>query len=416
MAEAIISRRGWTSEGKPELRTETITGNTNWVVPKSIKGSISVLLFGGGSSGGWSDSISFGGPNGGYGGFMNNGTFTIAGGTSIPITIGIGGVADTHSDDWICNPGGTSAFGTYLSANGGGNGGGGSAGCGQYNAIQFGCGGGTQHTWSGGDGGTYGGGGGGSPVQYRGAARGGGNGGKYGGGGGGASPSGNLRQAGEQGGNGGEYGGGGGGGLSLWSSTWGRHNGGPGGTGGTYGGRGGNGGNAIYNWTGLGTAATAAGAGTNTMSWTNVDMIDGVYLRGPGTAGSGSWGGGGGGGFGGCGGAGAYGSTTTGAGGGGGGGYGGNGGAGGTYGGGGGGGYGSNGGKNGGGGGGYGPGADGGSNCGGGGGYFSRGGNNNGGGGGYGPGGDGGQPGGYGAGGGARANGGGGICVLQYYM
>ena len=52
MSDAIISRRGWTNEGKPQLITETITYNTNWTVPNH-KGNISVRIFGGGG-GGWS--------------------------------------------------------------------------------------------------------------------------------------------------------------------------------------------------------------------------------------------------------------------------------------------------------------------------------------------------------------------------
>ena len=52
MSEAIISRRGWTSEGKPELMTEIITDSRNWTVPKTIVGStIDVLIFGGGGGG-----------------------------------------------------------------------------------------------------------------------------------------------------------------------------------------------------------------------------------------------------------------------------------------------------------------------------------------------------------------------------
>ena len=47
MSEAIISRRGWTAAGKPELRTETITGSTTWTVPQAIRSNISVRIFGG---------------------------------------------------------------------------------------------------------------------------------------------------------------------------------------------------------------------------------------------------------------------------------------------------------------------------------------------------------------------------------
>ena len=52
MSEAIISRRGWTSEGKPELRTEYITATQDWTAPDGLKGSVSVRIFGGGGGGG----------------------------------------------------------------------------------------------------------------------------------------------------------------------------------------------------------------------------------------------------------------------------------------------------------------------------------------------------------------------------
>ena len=162
MSEAIISRRGYTAEGKPEWHTETITGSTTWTVPKTIKGNVKVLIFGGGGSGmsRGEDYVAGGGGSG----WMNNGEFSIAGGTQIPITIGNGGSTGEAS-------GGTTSFGTYLSANGGGGGsgssmskyggsggagGGGSDGAGY--GFQFG--GGGSSLGYGGDGGTWGGGGG----------------------------------------------------------------------------------------------------------------------------------------------------------------------------------------------------------------------------------------------------------------
>ena len=48
MSEAIVSRRGWGEGGKPELRTETITGNTNLTVPNYRYNRVSVRIFGGG--------------------------------------------------------------------------------------------------------------------------------------------------------------------------------------------------------------------------------------------------------------------------------------------------------------------------------------------------------------------------------
>lgn len=433
MSEAIISRRGYTAEGKPELRTETITGTTTWTVPNSIKSNISVLIFGGGGGGG------NGGGGGGGGGWMNNGEFNIAGGTAISITIGSGGAKEKS--------GGTTSFGAYLSANGGsggihnagafqhagsgGSGGGGGAERGSKGGrgYQFGGGGGggTNDNWNedgdGGDGGTWGGGGAGagSPIY-----------------GSGSSP--NSRGNFANGGNGGTYGGGG-----YGPNLHGR--------GGQYGGNGGNRGNFPF----IGNVGILSGAGTNTVGnesvdknfwgngspgmalinscfylrntdykWANVNSTmaayNGMTFQKGGGGGYGSNGGnvlfdigvriwdgdgqpyaypdhlgGGGGGYGGDGGTyykGPYGTYSF---------------------------------CGGGGGGGYGKAAHGGNvwcdSGGGGGGYFAKGGDgkdwSNGGGGGggaYGPGGDGGKAGNFGGGGGGNAKGGGGICILQYYM
>ena len=372
MSEAIIARRkgGSSVNVSKVLKTETITGSTNWTVPSAINNSFDVRIFGGG---GGADEHE----TGGGGGWMNNATLTLTPGTNIYITIGAGGTSNGYT-------GGTSSFGTYLSANGGtvglGSSSGGDFGSGAgYRGYQFSGGGAFR---SGGNGGTYGGAGGGFNE--------GGSGNTYGGGGGcrfGISEY----SWGAHGGNGGTYGGGGGGGymhkyyirndseIYMYNVS--------GGIGGTYGGNG-------------GTGFNNAEDGTNTSTWTNVANVNGVLLRGWGRAGSSvhnevnftsssmvnAYASGGGGGFGG------------------------------------------NGGKSNfeyegdyyvvmytGGGGGY--GGHGGNNCGGGGGYFSRGGNNIGGGGGYGRGGDNSYAAGYGGGGGGygNVNGGGGICIIQYY-
>ena len=418
MAEAIISRRGYGADGKPELRTEVITSNLTWTVPNKIVGNISVVLFGAGC-GGITNSdrrIAYGGAGGG----MNSGTFSFSPGDRVQITIGRGGTgANRSSSSYTENAkGGSSSFGTYLSANGGaGSGGGGSGNSQGSDGLQFGGGGTTGANYCyGGNGGTYGGGGGTNGNTWHPVTTDdptsigqGGDGGTYGGGGGGGHMD-QERNAYAYmiGANGGTYGGGGGMGCITYTSTkWSpSHSIGsrtPG-RGGTYGGNGGCG--YIANYSSNTGNILYPENGTNTMSWTNVDMLNGNYLRGPGTAGTSSGGGGGGGGFGGCGGTGNF------QGGGGGGGYGGNGGNNG----GGGGGYGGNGGHNGGGGGGYGPGADGGNNAGGGGGWFAKGGDDTGGGGGYGKGGNGGERGGIAAGGGSRADGGDGVCIIQYYM
>ena len=158
MAEGIISRRGYGIDGKPELKTETILSSKSWIVPNH-KGNISVRIFGGGGGGSYNYYA------GGGSGWMNNGELSIPNGLSIQITIGGGGTPRTS--------GGTTSFGTYLSANGGrgsrsiagadGGSGGGSSGVGAGetyggDGYQFGGGGGTV---GGGNGGPWGGGGGG---------------------------------------------------------------------------------------------------------------------------------------------------------------------------------------------------------------------------------------------------------------
>ena len=218
MAEAIISRRGYNASGKPELRTETITGSTNWVVPKHV-GSISVRIFGAGAS-----SYMSGGS-----GWMNNADFNnLTTGQTIKITIGEGKNASS---------GGTTSFGTYLSANGGSWQSGGAGGPGGT-GYQFGGG-------VGGNGGTWGGGGGGWSIGDESYKADGGSGGLYGGGGGGC-PIISYRYSSatsSKGGNGGTYGGGGGGASALRFYYNGREaslSHGNFGIGGTYGGNGGN--------------------------------------------------------------------------------------------------------------------------------------------------------------------------------
>ena len=145
MAEAIISRRGSNQSGpkvNKVLRTETITGNTNWTVPISVNNEFSVRIFGGG------------GVSPGGGGWMNNGEFTLTPNDTIQITIGRGG----NWQNRYQHTGGTSSFGTYLSAVGGDELNGGSGGGGGGIGYQFGGGGGS---YNGGRGGIWGGGGGG---------------------------------------------------------------------------------------------------------------------------------------------------------------------------------------------------------------------------------------------------------------
>ena len=255
MAEAIISRRGSSSD--MELRTEIITGNVNWTAPKTLKNNIiSVRIFGGGGYYGANLGAWCGG-----GGWMNNGEITIIPGQVIPVTIGRWSAANNSTVRDIT--GGTTSFGTYLSANGGG----GRSGSSGVNGIgyQFGGGGGDGTNIGGYNGGMWGGGGGGSIRLGEG-----GNGGMYGGGGGGSVTDESRYLDGTRGGNGGTYGGGGGAGGSVYIySSGSRIYSNNCGIGGTYGGNG-------------GTANTPAENGTNTIGITSVP----ANLRGNGISGT----------------------------------------------------------------------------------------------------------------------------------
>ena len=114
MSEAVIAKRysKSSSSGGPgtepsHLVTEVIVENTNWTVPSGINGNkVSVRLFGGGGGGGNGSHN-----GGGGGGWMNNADIVVEEGQVISIRIGKGG-RYSHS-------GGTTSFGTYLSASGG---------------------------------------------------------------------------------------------------------------------------------------------------------------------------------------------------------------------------------------------------------------------------------------------------------
>ena len=119
MAEAIISRRGYGIEGKPPtLVTNIFTTNTNWTVPNLNNQVFDVRIFGGGGGGIQGPTTTYWErlSTGGGGGWMNNDIMTLPAGSTIRITIGAGGKGAIDSDG---SAGGTTSFGTYLSANGG---------------------------------------------------------------------------------------------------------------------------------------------------------------------------------------------------------------------------------------------------------------------------------------------------------
>lgn len=288
MAEGIIVRRG-SSGGAIDLnevpkyvKTDIFaSGIVNYKVPKAKDQKFQVRLVGGG---GYGYGAYGPGGGGGGGGEMNNAILTLKEGESIRIYVGRGGTSLSQSS------GGSTTFGSYLSANGG-------QGAYQSNGYVHGGNGGS---------------GGGSSI-----AEDGGIGYQFGGGGGGTSwihiYDGDMSKFerdsrnGGNGGSGGKWGGGGGGGGSgsvIFRDVRKQTYPGKGGLGGQYGGKGGNGGSY--------QAVPESGQhGTNTLG-------KGLDFEGPGIAGillglykntiNDQWttnhmsGGSGGGGYGGCGG------------------------------------------------------------------------------------------------------------------
>lgn len=223
-----------TGTRKKTVNTVIYQSDNTFTVPDGIT-SIAVRIFGGGGKGG----SSYYACGGGGGGHMQYGEFTVTPGTKYPVTIGIGGGQSGNSS----GTGGTSSFGTLLSASGGNTSTEGSNS--QGYSVGFG--------GSGGSGGGGGFGGDGGNAQYG------------GGGGGGGGRAGNAQNWNSgNGGKGGTYGGGGGGGGYTSKGKY-TCASGTGGAGGTYGGNGGNGssGNRGTNTTGMDLEFTGNGSGGN---------------------------------------------------------------------------------------------------------------------------------------------------------
>ena len=143
MSEAIISRRG-SKQGDPSTsyvyRMQMYTSSNMFTAPNATNNTFHITMIGGGGGG---QSNNYG--SGGGSGWMNFGDIELNYGQIVPITVGAGGSAGQS--------GGSSSFGTYLSANGGetgtnnhgGNGGagggGGESGAGGGIGFQFGGGG-----------------------------------------------------------------------------------------------------------------------------------------------------------------------------------------------------------------------------------------------------------------------------------
>ena len=182
VSSSEVYSNGANSPLKQRLVTNIFTTSGVFVVPNARNQQFTVRIFGGGG-GGFVSSPTASNYCGGGGGFMNNATLTLQEGKAISVQIGIGGqggylkenTSSSDPDRIMPTIGGTTSFGTYLSALGGGIahgsynsiGGCGGAGGGSsmYGGLanQFGGGGGSR---SGGCGGNYGGGGGCSNNGY----------------------------------------------------------------------------------------------------------------------------------------------------------------------------------------------------------------------------------------------------------
>ena len=107
MGDALIVGRGGggSASSKYEVKKEIYEADKLWVVPKAKDQKFSVRIFGGGGAGG-----GMYGASGGGGGFMNNGDLTLSQGSTVQITIGLGG--KYNIDARYQNSGGTTSFGT----------------------------------------------------------------------------------------------------------------------------------------------------------------------------------------------------------------------------------------------------------------------------------------------------------------
>ena len=121
MSEAIIVKRGSSNSDRVMVYSRDIIINSSvWEAPQGlVNNSVYVELIGGG---GFTNRYTDYAPNiriiaGGAGGYFNNGTIEMNEGEAVYVSIGRGGFNSTGYRN-----GGTTSFGTYLSANGGGGG------------------------------------------------------------------------------------------------------------------------------------------------------------------------------------------------------------------------------------------------------------------------------------------------------
>ena len=111
-----------TTVGNDTVLTFSTEGNCNWTVPTSIK-RIRILVVGGGGAGGGGIHGVYFGAGGGGGEVISNSLYPVAPGTSIPITVGAGGLKSIYNTtysgaDLLARHGADSVFG-LVTARGG---------------------------------------------------------------------------------------------------------------------------------------------------------------------------------------------------------------------------------------------------------------------------------------------------------
>lgn len=131
------------ASGGGQLQEQLFTSSGTWTVPTGVTRVNVIVIGGGGGGAGATAGLPFGGRHGGVGG-LASGNYSVTPGSSITVTVGVGGAANVSSSG---SAGGTSSFGSLISATGGGGGvinsangaaGAGSSGTVRNNSILYG--------------------------------------------------------------------------------------------------------------------------------------------------------------------------------------------------------------------------------------------------------------------------------------
>nr|WP_278436407.1 DUF2793 domain-containing protein [Brucella anthropi] len=113
---------GLTQAGGSTSLVFSSTGVTNWTVPAGVYRALARVWGAGGGGGGCSNSVSAASGGGGAG--YAEGYISLVPGSTVPITVGVGGAGGVGSSSGFGNglPGGSSSVGGLISATGGGPG------------------------------------------------------------------------------------------------------------------------------------------------------------------------------------------------------------------------------------------------------------------------------------------------------